>query len=185
MIVYLHGFNSSPESGKARMLGEHLASIGRRSDYYCPSLPNSPREAVALVEAELKQHPPGPVTLVGSSLGGFYATCLAEKHAWKAVLVNPAVRAHVLLRGALGPQTNWHTGEKWTLTESHLNELAAMDVERITRPERYLLLVQTGDEVLDYRDAVTYYAGARQIVEAGGDHGFAGFERHFQTILDF
>lgn len=185
MIVYLHGFNSSPESGKARMLGEHMAGIGRQTDYYCPSLPNGPRDAVALVEAELEQRSPGPVTLVGSSLGGFYATYLAQKHGWKAVLVNPAVRAHVLLRGALGPQTNWHTGEKWILTESHLNELAALDVERITHPERYLLLVQTGDEVLDYRDAVAYYAGARQIVEAGGDHGFGGFERHFQTILDF
>ena len=185
MIVYLHGFNSSPDSSKARRLGEHIARIGRQADYYCPSLPNSPREAVALVEAELRQRPPGPVTLVGSSLGGFYATYLAEKHGWKAVLVNPAVHAHRLLRGALGPQTNWHSGEKWLLTESHLNELAALDIEGITHPEHYLLLVQTGDEVLDYHDAVTYYAGARQIVEAGGDHGFAGFERHFQTILDF
>ena len=99
--------------------------------------------------------------------------------------MNPAVHAHTLLRAALGPQTNWHTGEKWELTEAHLAELAALDVERITRPERYLLLVQTGDEVLDYRDAVAYYTGATQIIEDGGDHGFAGFERHYQTSLDF
>lgn len=185
MIVYLHGFNSSPASGKARQLGEHMAAIGRQADYYCPALPNSPREAIALVEAELEQRRPATVTLVGSSLGGFYATYLAEKHGWKAVLVNPAVHAHKLLRSALGPQTNWHTGEQWELTEAHLAELAALDVERITRPERYLLLAQTGDEVLDYRDAVAYYAGATQIIEDGGDHGFAGFERHYQTILDF
>jgi len=184
MIVYLHGFNSSPASGKARQLGEHMASLGRQSDYLCPALPNSPREAIAQVEAGLAQHP-GPPTLIGSSLGGFYATHLAEKHGWKAVLVNPAVHAHKLLRGALGPQTNWHSGEKWVLTEAHLAELAAMDIEAITLPERYLLLAQTGDEVLDYRDAVAYYAGAAQIIEEGGDHGFAGFERHFQTILDF
>ena len=185
MIVYLHGFNSSPASGKAKQFGDHMARIGRLADYYCPALPNSPREAVALVEAELERRRPESVTLVGSSLGGFYATYLAEKHGWKAVLVNPAVHAHKLLRAALGPQTNWHTGEKWALTEAHLNELAALDVEAITRPERYLLLVQTGDEVLDYRDAVAYYAGATQIIEEGGDHGFAGFERHYQTILDF
>ena len=184
MIVYLHGFNSSPASGKARQLGEHMASLGRAADYVCPALANSPRAAIAQVEAALASQR-GPVTLIGSSLGGFYATYLAEKHGWKAVLVNPAVRAHLLLRGALGPQTNWHSGEKWELTEAHLAELAALDVERITRPERYLLLVQTGDEVLDYRDAVAYYAGATQIIENGGDHGFAGFERHFQTILDF
>ena len=185
MIVYLHGFNSSPASGKAKQLGEHMAAIGRQADYYCPALPNSPREAIVKVESTLARAQPATVTLVGSSLGGFYATWLAEKHGWKAVLVNPAVHAHTLLRSALGPQTNWHTGEKWELTEAHLAELAALDVERITRPERYLLLVQTGDEVLDYRDAVAYYAGATQIIEDDGNHGFAGFERHFQTILDF
>jgi predicted esterase YcpF (UPF0227 family) len=185
MIVYLHGFNSSPASGKAKQLGEHMASIGQQDVYLCPALPNSPRDAIAEVESTLAQCKPDTVTLIGSSLGGFYATHLAEKHGWKAVLVNPAVHAHRLMRNSLGPQTNWHTGEKWVLTEAHLAELAAMDAEAITRPERYLLLVQTGDAVLDYRDAVAYYAGATQIIEAGGDHGFAGFERHLQTILDF
>lgn len=183
MIVYLHGFNSSPASGKAKLLGAHLASIARATDYLCPALANSPREAIAQIEALISHS--SPVTLVGSSLGGFYATFLAEKHGWKAVLVNPAVHAHLLLRGALGPQKNWYTGETWELTEAHLTELAALDVPAITRPERYLLLAQTGDEVLDYRDAVAYYAGARHIIEAGGNHGFAGFERHIQTILDF
>ncbi len=186
MIVYLHGFNSSPASGKARQLGEYLASIGRLQDYYCPALPNSPREAIDKVESTLARHnPDAAITLVGSSLGGFYATWLAEKHGWKAVLVNPAVHANLLLKDALGTQTNWHTGEKWVFTKTHLAELAALDVKSITRPERYLLLAQTGDEVLDYRDAVAYYAGAKQIIEDGGDHGFAGFERHYQTILDF
>jgi predicted esterase YcpF (UPF0227 family) len=185
MIVYLHGFNSSPASGKARQLGEYMASIGRQADYLCPALPNSPRAAIAEVEGLLERHQPAAVTLVGSSLGGFYATHLAEKHGWKAVLVNPAVHANLLLRGALGPQTNWHSGEKWVLTETHLVELAALDVAAITQPERYLLLAQTGDEVLDYRAAVAYYAGARQIIEDDGDHGFVGFERHYPTILDF
>ena len=185
MIVYLHGFNSSPASGKAKQLGEYLSSIGRLADYYCPALPNSPREAIIKVESTLARTQPATVTLVGSSLGGFYATWLAEKHGWKAVLVNPAVHAHKLMRNSIGTQTNWHTGEKWVLTDSHLAEMAELDVEHITRPERYLLLAQTADEILDYRDAVAYYAGATQIIEAGGDHGFAGFERHFQTILDF
>jgi predicted esterase YcpF (UPF0227 family) len=185
MIVYLHGFNSSPASGKARQLGEYMASIGRLAEYVCPALPNSPREAIARIEAKLASRGPEPATLIGSSLGGFYAVHLAEKHGCKAVLVNPAVHANRLLRDALGPQTNWHTGEQWVFTEAHLAELEALDVAAISRPERYLLLAQTGDEVLDYRDAVAYYAGATQIIEEGGDHGFAGFERHYQTILDF
>jgi len=185
MIVYLHGFNSSPASGKARQLSDHLASLGRQAEYYCPALSNSPRAAVTEVEAALAQLPAHTITLVGSSLGGFYATFLAEKHGWKAVLVNPAIHAHTLLRAALGVQTHWHSGEQWMLTEAHLAELAALDVAAITRPERYLLLAQTGDAVLDYRDAAAYYSGVRQIIEDGGDHGFAGFERHFSTILDF
>lgn len=184
MIVFLHGFNSSPYSGKALQLGDHMLGLGRGDEYYCPALSNRPREAIAQVETRLKNRTE-PVTLVGSSLGGFYATYLAEKHGWKAVLVNPAVHVHRLLRQALGPQTNWHTGDQWILTEDHLAELAAMDIARITRPERYLLMVQTGDEVLDYRDAVRYYAGARHIIETGGGHGFMGFERHLSTILDF
>ena len=185
MIVYLHGFNSSPASGKARQLGEYMAGIGRQADYLCPALPNSPREAIATVEAALACRQADTITLVGSSLGGFYATHLAEKHGWKAVLVNPAVHANLLLRGVLGPQTNWHTGEKWVLTEAHLVELDTLDVAAITQPERYLLLAQTGDEVLDYRNAVAYYTGARQIIEDGGNHGFVGFDRHYPTILDF
>lgn len=185
MIAYLHGFNSSPSSGKARQLGDYMASLGRLDEYCCPALPNSPREAIIKIESTLARSQPGSVTLVGSSLGGFYATYLAEKHGWKAVLVNPAVHANMLLRTALGTQTNWHTGEKWVLTEAHLAELAALDLVHLTRPERYLLMLQTGDEVLDYRDALSYYTGARQIVETGGDHGFADFERHFPLILDF
>ncbi|MDP3124389.1 MAG: YqiA/YcfP family alpha/beta fold hydrolase [Thiobacillus sp.] len=185
MIVYLHGLNSSPASSKARQLGEFMAESGRLADYACPALPNSPRAAIATIETTLAHANPATVILVGSSLGGFYATHLAEKLGCKAILVNPAVHAHTLLRSALGPQTNWHSGEQWTLTEAHLDELAALDFARISRPERYLLLAQVGDEVLDYRDAVAYYAGAAQIIEDGGDHGFAGFERHFQTLLDF
>lgn len=185
MIVYLHGFNSSPQSGKALALGEWMAARGRAGDWWCPQLANSPQQAMREVEAMLPRYAPATLTLVGSSLGGFYATYLAEKLGCKAVLVNPAVRAHELLRAALGPQTNWHSGEGWTLTEAHLAELAAFHVEKITRPERYLLLAQTGDEVLDYRDAVTHYAGCKQLIEDDGDHGFVDFERHFQTILDF
>lgn len=162
-----------------------MGGLGRLAEFYCPTLANSPRVAMNQLESALAHHPPAAVTLVGSSLGGVYATYLAEKYGWKAILVNPAVHAHRLLRSALGSQTNWYTGEKWTLTETHLAELASLDIARISHPERYLLLVQTGDEVLDYRDAVSYYTGAQHRIETGGDHGFTGFERHFSTILDF
>ena len=125
------------------------------------------------------------LTFVGSSLGGFYATYLAERHDAKAVLINPAIRPFESLAAYLGPQRNPYTGTSYELTREHFAELEAMRVSRITRPERYLLLVQTGDELLDYRAAVAYYAGAWQLVEGGGDHAYREFGAQVPTILRF
>lgn len=122
---------------------------------------------------------------MGSSLGGYYAAWLAERHGVRAVLVNPAVEAPRLLEGMLGPQTNLYTGERYELTPLHLEELRALEVAAITRPERYLLLVTTGDEVLDYRRAVEKYAGCRSIVVPGSDHGFGDFGDYLEEVLAF
>src|SRR5262249_36249120 len=128
---------------------------------------------------------PRGVTLVGSSLGGYYATFLAERFGVRAVLVNPAVKPYEGLRAYLGPQRNLYTGGVYELTEKHLEELQALDVEQPTRMERYYLMVTTGDEVLDYRVAVRKYAGAKQLVVPGGDHGFSTFVEHMDSVLDF
>jgi hypothetical protein len=121
---------------------------------------------------------------VGSSLGGFYATYLAEKHGARAVLINPAVEPHVGLRAYLGPQKNLHTGEPYSLTEAHLREWERLYVPQVT-PGRYLLLVETGDEVLDYRQALARYAGAEQVVVQGGDHSLQSFPQHLPRIIEF
>jgi hypothetical protein len=126
----------------------------------------------------------GKVSFIGSSLGGFYATFLAEKHDARAVLVNPAIDPHVGLRAYLGPQKNLHTGEPYALTESHLQDWERLYVPRIS-PERYLLLVETGDEVLDYRRAVERYVGAEQVVVSGGDHSLASFPSYLSRVVDF
>ena len=180
MIVYLHGFNSSPLSHKAQLLGRHLAALGLGERYACPALPTLASEALALVEPLLA---PG-ACLVGSSLGGFYATWLAEKHGLRAVLINPAVEPHVGLRDHLGPQQNLYTGERYELTERHLRQWQALYAARIT-PSRYLLLVETGDEVLDWRVAVRFYAGAWQFVRGGGDHAFQDYVPQLPAILRF
>jgi predicted esterase YcpF (UPF0227 family) len=182
MIAYLHGFNSSPQSHKAQLLGRYMAERGLRSA--CPTLPPLAADAIAAAEALIAQHAGEPICLVGSSLGGFYATYLAEKHGLQAVLINPAIDPHVGLRACLGPQHNLHTGEPYTLTEAHLREWERLRVERPT-PGRYLLLVETGDEVLDYRDAVARYAGSEQVVVEGGDHSLQSFPEHLPRILDF
>jgi len=184
MLVYLHGFNSSAQSTKARMLADYLARQGLEQQYLCPNLPHGPLEAMATVESAVKGHDNGALCFVGSSLGGFYATWLAERHGARAVLLNPAIDPHLGLRAYLGPQTNLYNGEKYLLTQKHLDEWASLCVPRIT-PERYLLVVETGDEVLDYRMAVKYYAGSRQVVVEGGDHSLQCFAQKIPLILEF
>lgn len=181
-LVYLHGFNSAPQSHKAQVLGRCMAERGFAALFACPKLPPSPRAAIALAETVLAKLP--GATLVGSSLGGFYATHLAEKHDLRAVLLNPAVTPQADLESYLGPQRNLYTGEAYELTREHLDEWRALEVARI-RPERYLLLVETADEVLDYRRAVERYRGAEMVVVEGGDHALQSFPRHLDRILAF
>jgi predicted esterase YcpF (UPF0227 family) len=149
--------------------------------YACPALPPLAADAIRAIE---KLAPDASTCFLGSSLGGFYATYLAEKHDARAVLVNPAIDPHIGLRAYLGPQSNLHTGEPYELTEAHLREWQRLYVPRIT-PHRYLLLVETGDEVLDYRRAVARYAGAEQRVVEGGDHSLQSFPRHLPRIVEF
>ncbi len=181
MIVYLHGFNSSPQSHKAQVMQRYMQERGLGSEFACPALPPLAPQAIGEIE---KFDLGRGVCLVGSSLGGFYATYLAEKHGLRAVLINPAIEPHVGLRAYLGPQQNLHTGEPYELTEAHLREWQKLYLPRIT-PGRYLLIVETGDEVLDYARAVERYAGAEQVVVQGGDHSLQSFPEHLPRILAF
>lgn len=185
MLLYIHGFNSSAQSGKALELGDWLNRRGLGEAYVCPDLPHRPAQAIQLLD-ELITSSSKPVKLIGSSLGGFYATWLAEKHGLKAVLVNPCVTCHQKLAGFVGQtQKNWHSGEEYVFSTGHSAELDTYAVAQITHPERYLLLAETGDAVLDYREAVGYYTGARQVVLEGGDHGFSRFIEYIPAILAF
>jgi predicted esterase YcpF (UPF0227 family) len=184
MIVYLHGFRSSPASEKARCLAERVAARGLIDQLWCEQLPVGPRQAIECIEAALAQSPTVP-TLVGSSLGGYYATYLAEKHNLRAVLINPAVVAHLSLAEYVGPQTNLYTGETFDFTREHITELSQLEVPKLAKPERFWLLVESGDELLDYRQAVRRYAGARQTIIEGGDHSFQHFPHLVDAIIDF
>jgi predicted esterase YcpF (UPF0227 family) len=185
MFIYIHGFNSSSQSGKARDMAAWMAERGLAESFACPDLPHRPAAAIERLEGLIGRSR-GQAKLLGSSLGGFYATWLAERHGLRAVLVNPCVGCHDKLAAYVGEaQKNWHSGEEYRFTREHAAELNALRISAITRPERYLLLVETGDEVLDYREAVDYYAGARQEVLAGGDHGFTRFTDYLPAILAF
>lgn len=184
MLIYVHGFNSSALSYKAGLLREHLQKLGLAEHYACPELSHRPEQAITQLRALLAPHDPRCVTLVGSSLGGFYSTWLAEHLGARAVLVNPAVRPYELLAPAIGPQKNLYTHQHYEFTQGHLDELRALEVGHIT-PQRYLLITATGDEVLDYRDGVARYAGCEQIIVNGSDHGFREFAGYIDPVIAF
>lgn len=182
-ILYLHGFCSSPASWKVRLLADVLSARGQSERLFCPALSPVPSEAIAQAETII-QSQKEPLTLVGSSLGGYYATWLAEKHDLRAALINPAVVAPISLNEFIGTQTNLYTGETFEFTAEHIKQLQALAVPKIN-PERYLLLVETGDEVLDYRQSVARYAGCRQNVMEGGNHSFTRFPEMMPQLLEF
>ena len=186
-LVYLHGFNSSPQTVKGRKLAAAAAVLGQPPRVHIPTLHHRPatamREVCAWVDANVADG--AALTLVGSSLGGYYATWLAEKYDARAVVINPAVRPATSLAAHLGPQRNLHTGEAWELTPMHFAELDALSVARLTRMERYFLLMRSGDELLDWRDAVARYAGAWQYVLGGGDHGWEVIDDEIRSMLRF
>ena len=185
MILYLHGFRSSPRSFKARMVQERMTAAGRAGDLICPQLPASPKAAMDLALLLAERYAPDNLAIVGSSLGGFYATWLAERLGVRAVLLNPAVDPASSLDKHVGVTTNWHSDETFEFRREYVDELAALKVERITRPERYFLIAATGDEVLDYRDMVAHYAGARQHVIEGSDHAISEFPQYVDEVLAF
>lgn len=182
MIIYLHGFCSSPAAWKARLLAEEMGKRGLSDKFACPQLPTVPDEAVALV-GELIARAESPVTLIGSSLGGHYANYLAEKHDLNAVLINPAAVGAMDLGLFVGNHVNFHTGEAFSFTEAHAEQLRA----QVTLPtaRRYWMLLESGDELLDYRLALNFYDGCRQTVLEGGDHSFTRFPDFMPQIIEF
>ena len=156
-LLYIHGFNSSERSHKATVLVHAATALGRANAVISPRLSWQPAQAIKQLEAIIEAKQNEGITLIGSSLGGFYAAYLAEKYRLKAILVNPAVQAPILLKDYLGPQTNPYTQEKYELTEAHMRELEQLVVTEPTA-ELYWLMVQEGDEVLDYQEALNVFS---------------------------
>lgn len=182
-ILYIHGLNSAPSSMKASQLQAAMEQMGLAGQLRVPALHHHPRQAIAQLEAGIAEL--DRPLLVGSSLGGYYATHLAERHGLKALLINPAVNPHQLFDGYLGTQTNHYTGETWELTHDHVQALAELEVPAPNDPERYQVWLQTGDETLDYRRAERFYRACALRIEAGGDHSFQDFALHLPAMLAF
>ncbi len=185
-LLYLHGFNSSPQSHKAQLVTQYMSANDCLDQLICPQIPAAPEEArlflVKLVEETLENH---QLSFVGSSLGGYYATYLAEKYSGTAVLINPSVKPYETLRAYLGENKFYFDEGCWEFDETHIQQLEVMRVDEITKPERYLVLLQTGDETLDYREAELKYQDSHCIIEQGGDHAFVDLERFIPKIMQF
>lgn len=185
-LLYLHGFRSSPQSAKAKKMAAQVASRYPAVTWWCPQLPPSPRDAMALLDEGLSHWPHESMAVIGSSLGGFYATAVAERYGCRAVLLNPAVNPARDLAKYIGKQTAWHKPEEHFFFAPHfVDELRALSPGPLKAPDNYLAIIAKGDEVLDWREMTARYAGAQIQLLEGGDHALSDFDTHVPLILDF
>lgn len=183
-LIYIHGFNSSPQSQKAQDTARWLANHHPSVRLHVPTLSYDPEAALLLLLKTVERCGSVP-GLIGSSMGGFYATVLAERFGLRAALINPAVHPHRLLAHYLGENRNYHTGESYVLEPRHVDILKAQEVTHISHPERLWVLLQTADETLDYRQAVAYYAGCPQDIFEGGSHAYDNYVERLPEIYAF
>ncbi|MGH8803811.1 MAG: YqiA/YcfP family alpha/beta fold hydrolase [Polaromonas sp.] len=185
-LLYLHGFRSSPQSMKARKMAALVAARHPAVTWWCPQLPPSPQGAMALLAEGTAAWPHASMAVVGSSLGGFYATAVAERRGCKAVLLNPAVEPARDLSRHIGEQTAWHNPDEHFFFEPRfVDELRALHAGPLKAPQNYLAVIAKGDEVLDWREMTARYAGAQIRLLEGGDHALSDFDLHLPAILDF
>ncbi|WP_299491184.1 YqiA/YcfP family alpha/beta fold hydrolase [uncultured Shewanella sp.] len=187
MLLYIHGFNSSPLSDKGVMTARFMAQSYPNVTFYQPQLPSDIQEAITLLETIVKKAKQAGQTLnyIGSSLGGFLASYLAERYGGQAVLINPAVNPVELFDGLMGEQYNPYTDETYHIKPEHKAQLVACDTQVILHPDRFFVLLQTNDEVLDYKLAVQKYHCCQLLIQPGGDHSFIGYEQQLTSICDF
>jgi uncharacterized protein len=188
LVVYLHGFRSSPNSTKAVMTGEAvraLSSAHHSYEWYCPQLLASPKASLEMVTKYIDQTKFDRIVIVGSSLGGFYTNYLAEKYHCKGITLNPAVYAARELEPHVGMMTAYDSEEPFDFKAEYIDELRALQVDPITDPERYFLIAAKGDELLDWKEMVAFYPGAKQLILEGGDHGISDYANHLSAVVDF
>lgn len=185
-LLYLHGFRSSPLSAKARQMAAHVAAHHPAVTFWCPQLPPSPQAAMALVAEGIALWPRAAMAVVGSSLGGFYASWVAQHTGCPSVMLNPAVDPARDLARYIGEQTTWQNPEeRFYFLPEYIAELQALDMRGRPPAGPELAIIAKGDEVLDWREMAGRYPEARQIVQEGGDHALGNFAEYLPQVVEF
>ena len=185
-LLYLHGFRSSPQSAKARITADWVGQHRPEVEWWCPQLPPSPREAMQLVLARVAGWPASSTGVIGSSLGGFYATAVAERLGCRAVLLNPAVDPARDLAKYIGEITAWHSDERFFFKPEFIAELRQIAPALLTKLQRYFAVIAKGDEVLSWQEMAGRYAGCRIELLEGGDHALSDYESaHLPAVCAF
>jgi predicted esterase YcpF (UPF0227 family) len=185
-LLYLHGFRSSPRSFKAQRMAAAVRQRHPSVHWWCPQLPPSPRAALELLREGTRDWPRERMAVVGSSLGGFYATCVAEDTGCRAVLLNPAVDPARDLAKYIGEQAAWHDPqERFFFATEYVEELRALQRGPVVHPERYFAIIAKGDEVLDWREMAARYAGCRTLLLEGSDHALSDFDSQLGEVMEF
>ncbi|MBT7443917.1 MAG: esterase [Methylococcales bacterium] len=184
-LLYIHGFNSGSQSFKAEQLRLWVASQNYPVELITPTLPDLPTDAIQCLESLLPFEQKPDVGIIGSSLGGYYAAYLSERYGCKAVLINPAMKPYNLLQQYRGEITNPQTGRTYHVGQRHLEQLKSIDVPVMSKPKNILLLVETGDETLDYSESVEKLQGANARIIDGGSHIFEHFNVMIPDMMQF
>lgn len=185
-LLYLHGFRSSPQSAKARQTAAFVGQHHPEVTFWCPQLPPSPRAAMALVAQGIEAWPCGAMAVIGSSLGGFYASWVAQQTSCPSVLLNPAVDPARDLARYIGEQTSWHDpADRFFFRPEYIAELEALDMRGRSPAGPELAIIAKGDEVLDWREMTGRYPHAEQIVDEGGEHALLCYPAHLPRIAEF
>ncbi|MBB1600277.1 YqiA/YcfP family alpha/beta fold hydrolase [Variovorax sp. UMC13] len=186
-LLYLHGFRSSPQSMKARLVAERVQQRHPQLQWWCPQLPPSPRDAIDMVMRGIADWPRESMAVIGSSLGGFYASYVAAMTRCRAVLLNPAVEPARDLGRHIGEQTAWHDPQQhFFFRPEFIDQLRTLEVGELSRPERVFAIIAKGDEVLDWREMSARYPGSRIRLLEGGDHALSDFAaKHLDDVMRF